>query len=101
MSLRAEVKLALGASGPSLAAASDLSWMTTFIISIGWITQVAIMPDSPPIQNGCTASANFVQLLFSTGADVSYYRVLIIKLKISYKFSTLVSFPKEAANVHS
>lgn len=31
------------------------SWMRTFTISIGWMMQVAAMPDIPPLTKGLTA----------------------------------------------
>ena len=39
-------------------------------MSMGWMTQVAIMPENPPIQKGWMASKNLVVLLFSVGCDV-------------------------------
>ena len=35
-----------------LPAAYLLAWMTTLMVSIGWITLDAILPDKDPIMNG-------------------------------------------------
>jgi hypothetical protein len=42
----------------------DLNWITTFTISTGWITQVANIPERPPITKGWTPSKNLSNPLF-------------------------------------
>lgn len=42
---------------------SDISYILTFTVSIGWITKVEIIPERPPITKGYTASIALVKVL--------------------------------------
>jgi hypothetical protein len=41
-----------------------LTWIKTLVVSIGWITAEAILPDSEPIKKGVTFSKKVVYFFF-------------------------------------